>query len=234
MRYAIYYTPGADHPISRAAATWFGRDVFTGAQSSVDHDFSDLIGSPRRYGFHGTLKAPFRLAETTGERTLIEAFDAFLEMPRAVPQMRFKVGSLGDFLALVPADGALDELAALAGDCLRAFEPFRAPLSRAEIDRRRPASLSDRQRGYLERFGYPYVLDDFRFHMTLTNAIEDRALHETVKGHLMTRFSDLLREPVRMDSLAIFHEPAQGADFRVLRLGQLKPFDSDELRTETA
>ncbi|MEO0542702.1 MAG: DUF1045 domain-containing protein [Pseudomonadota bacterium] len=225
MRYAIYYTPVRDHPLTQAAANWLGRDAF-GHLGHVDpHGFDHFVSSPRRYGFHGTLKAPFRLAQAVTEDELVEAFDAFLARPRQVPNVMFEVGELGAFLALVPQKGQSDDLALLARDCLVDFEPFRAPLTDAEIERRKPNALSENQRAHLHRYGYPYVLDEFRFHMTLSNAVDDETKRQEMLDLLVDRFAPLLVEPLAMNALAIFVEREPGADFEVLQIGELTAAD---------
>src|ERR1700679_2733683 len=69
-RYGIYFCPRSETPLHRMGSHWLGRDATTCA--TLDPDLPDLIrpadwlrvtGNPRRYGFHATLKPPFRLAE---------------------------------------------------------------------------------------------------------------------------------------------------------------------------
>ncbi|MEO1748330.1 MAG: DUF1045 domain-containing protein [Pseudomonadota bacterium] len=221
MRYAIYYTPPSDHPLTQAATAWLGRDAFGSPVLAESHGYEALIASPRRYGFHGTLKAPFRLPDTVTEAELLAAFDAFLATPRPIPEVTLQVVALGSFIALVPAHQHDDDLRELASDCLQGFEPFRAPLTDAEIARRNPASLSSEQLGYLQRYGYPYVLDAFRFHMTLSGAVEDSDTRSQIKQYLEHRFGKLLTVPLKMNTLAVFIEEEPGADFQVLRFGEL-------------
>jgi hypothetical protein len=78
-----------------------------------------------------------------------------------------EVSLLGAFCALTPAGGDA-AVNALASDIVRHFEPFRAPPGEAARARRLRSPLTDRQRTYLDRFGYPYVHEEFRFHVTLT------------------------------------------------------------------
>jgi hypothetical protein len=83
MRYAIYFTPPADDPLTRLASHWLGRDAHAGAdlaQPAVAGLAPDrlpaLTGDPARYGFHATMKAPFSLAEGVGEDELVAALAA--------------------------------------------------------------------------------------------------------------------------------------------------------------
>ena len=104
-------------------------------------------------------------------------------------------------------------LQALEGEVLAAFEPYRAPLTDDEIARRRPERLSPRQREQLERWGYPFVREEFRFHMTLTGPVPGPA--DDWRAALETRFAPLLGRPLPVDGLGLFVEAAPGAPFRV-------------------
>lgn len=220
MRYAIYFTPQHDDPLCRIAAGWLGRDAFGGAVTPARAagqlsaaEVAFHTAAARRYGFHATLKAPFRLADGTSEMALIDAIAAFAgDMPPfAIP--RLKLAQIDGFFALVPAS-RLPELDHFAGDVVTAFERFRAPLSDAEIARRNPDALSPQEYRHLSRWGYPYVFDTFRFHMTLTGrvAAEEAA---RVRAAIEECLGDVLDRPVPVDGLALFVEPSSGAPFEV-------------------
>ncbi|WP_067335679.1 DUF1045 domain-containing protein [Stappia indica] len=225
MRYAIYFTPDAGHPLVRAAEDWLGRSVFGRAVEPADiGGFSPqaravLIASAVRYGFHGTLKAPFRLAADRSESELVAAFDAFCGTTRPIAPVSLKLSDLDGFFALTPA-GPVDELNGLASGIVRHFEPFRAPLTEAEIARRRPEKLSPQQRELLETWGYPYIFDAFRFHMTLSDRLDGETA-AAVHRALDEQFDALVAAPVAFDRLAIFAEPAPGAPFICLHQAPL-------------
>ncbi|MCP8895256.1 DUF1045 domain-containing protein [Shinella daejeonensis] len=220
MRYALYFTPPAADPLALAARRWLGRDAFTGAAvdpavvAGLDAKaFAALTVDPRRYGFHATLKAPFTLAEGRSEAELIEAVGRFAAESGPVRIPEVVVGRLGSFFALVTADPC-DALQDLAAETVRRFERFRAPLTSADIARRKPDELGPAERQNLVQWGYPYVFDEFRFHMTLTGRVapENR---ETVGKALLDHFAAFHGRPLEIDHLALFREPARGADFSV-------------------
>lgn len=220
MRYAIYFTPPADHPLVAAAEAWlgrsvFGRDVAPPAIGGIDAgERAPLVASPARYGFHGTLKAPFRLRDGAYEASLVAALDAYCAKRAPLPALPLEVSSLDGFLALIPAAPA-DALVALAGEVVRHFDRFRAPLSEADLARRKPERLPPSLRANLEAWGYPYIFDAFRFHMTLTERLEaDDAAR--VLPVLEAHFGDMLAEPVAMDRLALYVETAPGIPFTCL------------------
>jgi putative phosphonate metabolism protein len=220
MRYAIYFTPPKESPLTRLAASWLGRDAFSGAAveppktgTLVPAEIAFHSAAARRYGFHATLKAPFHLAAGESESSLAEALAEFAAgvEPFFIP--RLAVGQLDGFFALLPAAPAA-ALNRLADDVVVAFDRFRLPLSEAEIERRNPDALSAQQFRNLHRWGYPYVFDSFRFHMTLTGRVAG-AEAERVRAALDEVFGPVLASAVPVDGIALFVEPEPGAPFTI-------------------
>src|SRR5262249_10362685 len=177
-RYAIYFLPPADSALYRLRAGFLGYDCYTGESLRHPQDIgltasecAELTREPRKYGFHATLKAPFRLLPPFTEADLTAELERFSAIPRTLPSIRPTIQSLARFLAVVPEAPsiALDRLAA---DSVMAFDRFRRPLMSNERERRLDVGLSHRQIENLDRWGYPYVFEDFRFHLTLTGAID--------------------------------------------------------------
>ncbi len=220
MRYAVYFTPPREDPLARAAAVWLGRDPFGGepagrlqAAGLSEAELAFHTAAARRYGFHATLKAPFRLRPGATERGLISAVSAFAARMRPFAVPRIVPKRLDGFLALVPFEECR-ELNRFAGDVVTAFERFRAPLDDAEIARRNPDRLSPTELKNLHLWGYPYVFETFRFHMTLTGRLSDQEaprLERAVAEH----FGPLLDEPLEIGSVALFTEPEPGAPFSI-------------------
>ncbi|GGA83794.1 hypothetical protein GCM10011491_09080 [Brucella endophytica] len=226
MRYAIYFTPPAGDPLTKVAANWLGRNAFSGEavkapaiRSFEPEEVWQLTEEPRRYGFHSTLKAPFRLHETVTERDLLSALMHFASSVAPVTIPRLHVTALGDFFALTPEE-AVPELDQLANDIVVAFDRFRAPMTEKERTKRKPESLSISQLSNLDRWGYPYVFDDFRFHMTLTGRVAEKD-RLRVARMLDTFFEPVLSEPVEVNHLALFVEAEPGAPFEVHSLHPL-------------
>lgn len=227
MRYAIYATPSADHPLTDAAARWLGRDAFSGADHPlpVVNGFSGgaieaYLADPARYGFHGTLKAPFTLAEGQTEAALIESLEAFAATAGPVRVPELVIRRLGRFFALVPNE-RVDALDALADRIVADFEPFRAPLSEADIARRRAAGLTLDEETNLIRWGYPYVFDAFRYHMSLTGRVPKEDA-EAMEAELKRHFAEFDGKPYVLDRLAIFVEPERGAPFLVRHVAMMQ------------
>jgi hypothetical protein len=214
-RAAIYAAPHPDDPLWAFGSTTLGYDAARGALVSrppplrlTPERWDELTAEPRRYGFHATLKAPFRLSAGIGLKRLSEAISRFCEGRRAVAPFPLEVRAIGEFLALVPAS-APEDLAPLAASVVTNFDGFRAGLSQAERERRLPAKLSARQAGYLERFGYPYVLEEFRFHMSLTGKVPDPILREELRLALAEGWHrEAGGAPFGVDALVLFVQPA--------------------------
>lgn len=232
VRYAIYFAPPADDPLSQVASRWLGRDAFTGrdldpaAVAGLDRNAQHtLTADPRRYGFHGTLKAPFELAEGRDEDELLSIFECFAADldPFEIPEI--VLHQLGPFFALVPSAPSAD-LQDLAEDAVRRFDPFRAPLSEADFARRKPEALPPRQRQYLRDWGYPYVFEEFQFHLTLTGQVPPESAG-VMRTALETTFADHIGKPLDVTSVALFVEPERGAPFTVR---SLLPLGSDTQR----
>lgn len=220
MRYAIYFAPPSDDRLSQTASRWLGRDAFTGG--ALDCPENPAVGreeqmalttEPRRYGFHGTLKAPFELTSGRGEADLIAAFDEFAAEiePFEVPEIALH--QIGPFFALVSADPC-PPLQRLAEQAVRRFEPFRAPLSEADLARRNPDRLTQRQREYLAAWGYPYVFEEFQFHLTLTGSVPED-MQRPMRKALETVFAEFIGKPLAVSTIALFAEERRGAPFTV-------------------
>jgi ribose 1,5-bisphosphokinase len=194
-RYALYLAPAPGSAWARFGAEWLaGNEAF--------------LAQPRRYGFHATLKAPFRLSARARLDTLVADLERFCAARRAFTLPKLRVKLMADFLALVPepAEPRLDRLAA---DCVVHFDRYRTPLHEDELARRRRTPLTARQDALLERWGYPYVLDEFRCHFSLTGPLGPRAA--------AVEPPQPPREAMPVDAVSLFEEPSPGADFRLLR-----------------
>ncbi len=199
-RYALYYTPEEGSEWARFGDDWFAR----------------VAESPRRYGFHATLKAPFRLAAGTSFEDLHGELERYCraQAPWMLPAL--KVCLLGDFLALVPESND-KRVESIAAECVMRFDRFRAPLESEDLARRRPERLDPTELRMLHHWGYPYVLDLFRFHLSLTGPLgnADSKKVATLSVEASKSISRLGRP--RFDAISVFEEPQPGADFRLVQ-----------------
>jgi putative phosphonate metabolism protein len=220
-RFAVYFAPAEDSPLWRQASVWLGRDPFTGAtlptpplNGIAQEVWRAATAEPRRYGFHATLKPPFRLAAGATEEELRAAIGRVAQLHRAFEVPPLKVGLLAGFLALILSDRSL-ALEELAAACVRDLDALRAPPMPEELARRRHSNLTPEQTALLERWGYPYVLDEWRFHMTLTSCLEPSLL-KPIAAHLEGLFEPYCLGPLRIDSICLFEQPKKDEPFRVV------------------
>jgi len=221
-RYAIYFVPAADSRLYRYGSSVLGYDCYTGTAVDFPQEFgagavnwSELTAAPRPYGFHATLKAPFYLSPSSTERQLVNALQNFAGLGHAIHRFTPTVRLLDGFFAVVPieAETALDTFAAT---CTTIFDAYRAPMSPRERARRIASGLNQSQIQNLDRWGYPYVLSEFRFHMTLTGQVPPnrrRALGASLLGGL-----DRMRveRSVAIDRLALLKQESAAASFRIV------------------
>ncbi|QWG25997.1 DUF1045 domain-containing protein [Bradyrhizobium sediminis] len=227
-RYAIYYAPAPGSGLDRFGARLLGYHAYGGEDLPFPDgmlqevpDWRELTGDPRKYGFHATLKAPLALAPGRTEAELVAACAAFAATPRAIPVISPVVGSISGFIAVIPAEPS-PELIRLAADCVSEFDSFRAPLTESDRARRNPSELTSRQRQHLDRWGYPYAMEDFRFHMTLTGRL-DAARRDPVLAMLTDHFSACRLTTLPIDRIAVFRQENAASRFRVVGHWQLRP-----------
>ena len=199
-RFAIYYAPAEDSPLWLKAQAWLAQP-----------DLEELAVSARRYGFHATIKAPMALAEGVDREQLAKALRQFAAAHAGVELSNFGPRLIDGFLAFTtdPQPAALTDFAALV---VNYFEPQRAPLTAEDIRRRLKAPLTPRQIELVERYGYPYVLEQFQFHMTLTDRLPAERRDE-MQRRAAEWFADVLAGPIMLDRLVVFHEAAPGEPF---------------------
>ena len=216
-RYAIYWAPPAESELARFGAAWLGRDAeadraVPGLLSAADQA---LVADPRRYGLHATLKPPFALTGAADIGDLELAVARFAAGRKTVALGSLALTDLKGFLALCPPQ-RLPALHELADDCVRDFDRFRAPASAQDLAKRRASGLTPAQDAHLLAWGYPYVLDQFRFHVTLTQRL-DPATRARLRAELEVHLATLLETSFEISDLALFEEPAPGVPFRMRR-----------------
>lgn len=207
MRYAIYYCPAPDSALGRFGAAWLDGMELPGI-SAPRRD--ELLADARRYGWHATLRAPFALAQGHDHADLCRVL-VKVAREHAAFALPLRLDRLAGFLALRPAGGS-DAIDALAAACLHATGTLRAPLT-AEAQRKRAAGLDAVELAHLLDYGYPYVLDRYRFHMTLA-APAAAAEEHAMQAWLAPRAIELAPAPI--DALTICRERSPGAAFEVV------------------
>ncbi len=217
-RYALYVAPAPGSALFEFGADWLGRDCVTGQDrdqptvTGIDGQrFAEITESARFYGFHATIKPPFHLRTGRSEAELLDAFAGFAA-GRTPFDVTLGLRSLGGFLALMltPPDHRMN---ALAADAVRDLDGFRALPSEAELARRREAGLSAQQEALLQQWGYPYVMGEFKFHMTLSSRLPDGPERDSLVAALMPLADAVTETPFRVDAIALFKQDGKAAPF---------------------
>ncbi|MDO6729385.1 DUF1045 domain-containing protein [Marinovum sp. 2_MG-2023] len=225
-RYALYFTPTG--PLAEVLADWLGWDPITGTARShpdlanLPRPVAELTERPRKYGAHATLKPPFHLAtgpDAQDAEALEAAVAAFAATRAPVALDGLAITRIGSFLALTPV-GDTAALSDLAADCVRHFDDFRAPPNADELARRRQTRLSPTQESNLAAWGYPYVMDDFRFHITLTGPLRRDEIDATTAA-LTTHLTPHLTAPFQIDALSLLGGDRETGRFHMIRRAQL-------------
>lgn len=212
-RYAIYFTP-ANSPFAQFGASWLGWDAVAGKAcahpdiGTLPVVLSEITKRPRKYGFHATLKPPFPLAEGVSEDELRQATADLSRQFNKISLDGLQVSRMGRSLVLMPT-GHLEDLNHLASELVQKLDRFRRPPSKAELARRRKPNLSERELELLERWGYPYVLDEFRFHMTLSGPLPDKHI-DAIKTALTAAISPHLPQTLIISGISLVGERPDG------------------------
>lgn len=217
-RYAVYYAPPEGSDLARFGASWLGWDAGLGQAASHPDcpiDVASVTRTPRKYGFHGTLTAPLRLSDGSSVESLS---DAISELAGTVAPFRtapLMLKQIGPFLALVPSQKS-EALGALHARCVRDLIAFRAPPGAAELAKRRANGLTPQQDALLLKWGYPYVLEEFRFHLTLSGRL-DAATADATRAVLSDLTAPFCTEPFEVSDLTLFAERAGDGQFEIIR-----------------
>jgi len=215
-RYALYFVPEPSTTLAVLGSALLGRESETGAvipqPDLPDFSLKDLRAltvDARRYGLHATLKAPFFLKPGITEYELLGFANDFVMGRQAFVLPGLTVQRIGSFFALAPSDktqaeqDAIRHVNTLAADIVTLFDPFRAAPTAEEIARRNPQALNERQRALFAEWGYPYVFDEYRFHITLTDKLLDAASARRMEENLKSTFAAARADTVPIASICV-------------------------------
>ena len=181
-RVAIYFLPKKNSSLENFGKNLLGRDINKKKKISLTRrqkyfinrgftyfdELKDYCEEPAKYGFHATLKAPFRLKRNVKTKNFYDVISHI-----AAQHSRFKIKGLkivySKKFTLITSRKPNKLLINLENDLVKHLDTFRAELNKTDIKKRIPDSLTIKQNKYLKEWGYPFVFDQFKFHMTLMN-----------------------------------------------------------------
>lgn len=208
-RFAVYLCPPEDSPLFAFGSAWLGRnprdagpDVPPDLWPDPD-EWAKLTEAPRFYGFHATLKPPFVLAERRSPDDLRAGIQALARTAHPLTIAMTPTINAG-CIALAPPTAML-EIDELAARCVTEIDHFRRPSTEVERSRHAKPGLTLRQQAMLQRWGYPFVLEEFRLHMTLTGKL-DRAGQARLVKALAPQFVMACRDPTVFSDLCLFEQ----------------------------
>lgn len=218
-RVAFFFAPVSQSPLATFGAHWLGWDAQAGKsvphpdkfkvdKSGLNIAISDIVATPSKYGFHGTLKAPFRLANGKSINALCDAGHKFGKQIPKFTLETMRVAQLGCFIAITQAVPSA-ELNQLASKIVRNFDSFRAPLTEQDIAKRRQQKLTARQDELMLKWGYPFIFEAFKFHLTLSGKLEPDQMASTLNV-LKEHLTDILKDPIEINDICLFGERGDG------------------------
>lgn len=222
FRHAAYFAPAPQSQAWELGSQWLGRCAHQATtltqpkfQNLSTELFETLTRTPRLYGWHATLKAPFELNVDATPGALESAFSDLAHNTVKAFHLPLKLFDMGDFLALVPAQPS-PALQQLAENCVRGLHALALPLSEAELKRRTGAGLTARQTELLHAWAYPYVMEQFQFHMTLSGSLKNVApeVKKALKTAAKEWFAPFLEHGLYIDAVTWFAQDQQNGDFR--------------------
>jgi len=225
-RYAIYFVPSADEEYYQRISQWLGYSIHTGRPVSQTElsptlqPFTGFTRHARMYGCHATLKPPFRLKPNLKEKQLVKIFKHFSRLFPPIQCSGLQIENIGRFVALTLTDEC-PRLHELATDCVQTFDLFRDDLTPAEFNKRQPERLSPNQLLMLKQWGYPFVIDEFRFHITLSDPLPESSLAACKKA-LIDDLSPIPSRPFILDSISLCYQPAPSKPFITLETHPLQ------------
>ena len=219
-RYAVYFSPPADSELSKFASSWLGWDAQSAKKIShpifkdLTSDISELTKKQSCYGFHGTLKPPFSLANTKNESELKAAI---LELSQSIKKFEISAVSLQliNGFAAVVAKYENNEIKNLAKRCVQELDSFRRPESLKVVQKRRSTGLSKNEEFNLQRWGYPYVMDNFQFHLTLTRKLNPEE-SKNVMEVLASELNEVLSIALPVRDICLFGESHTSGNFQII------------------
>jgi len=218
-RYALSYVPEQGSPLADFGRSWLGRDIDTAEQHEQPEiegiskaRLQELTHWRRSDGLHGVLKPPFQLNEGSSFNGLMDTAHLFAKFLDKVEIPQLEVNIIGKFIALTPTIASRQ----LAGACVRVFEGYRQPI-RIDMDQRyRHDKLTVYQKRMLKHWGYPYVMEEFRFFIPLTDRIEDDEERERVTAAITKLSKPVIKQPLSIRELTVIGQISRQDPMRIV------------------
>jgi hypothetical protein len=221
-RYAIYYVPSENSELDLFGKCWLGWDPYKGVETTKSDlsklpsfkKFSSLVLTPKQYGFHGTIKAPFKLKN---EYTYNDLENKVREISKQIHSFYFDqliIKKLGNFIGLIPTNNL--KVNAVSNKFVEELDYLRDELSESEIKKRKPHKLTSNQKQMLFKWGYPYVFDEFKFHLTLTSKLNVVEIDDVLRS-LQNILKQVNLNKISFNNICIFGQKSDEKFYFVQR-----------------
>ncbi|MDR1656170.1 MAG: DUF1045 domain-containing protein [Deltaproteobacteria bacterium] len=207
-RYAVYYVPKKDSLLYSLGRDTLGYCIYEGLKYSSPNPVQVKAA---KYGFHGTIVAPFRTNLSAQVLAGTLSWAALRLSPVNLTGLKAMALPNG-FPALALVDPN-PELSKIESSLVRLLTPLRLPLNLIEIQSR--GQLPPKQLEYALQWGYPWVFEYFRFHLTLGDVEDQPMLSERVCRLSKVFTPELLAGEV-LDQLSLCVQPSPHDSFKVL------------------
>ncbi|MDR2455433.1 MAG: DUF1045 domain-containing protein [Deltaproteobacteria bacterium] len=213
VRYAVYHAPSIETELHRLGRLVLGRSLW-------DPKAGPSAPKASIYGFHATLVAPFRTLSSKG--ALLETLNDAASKLKPVRIDKLALAGLPPgFPAIVPLFQP-PELSELEASLVTAMNKHRRPPAPGEAARR--GLLSARQAQLNQKWGYPFVFEEFRYHLTLGDLCGDQASLEKRLAHLSELFDEsLLSQGLTIDKLQLCLQEEASSPFRAVSEVRIGP-----------
>ncbi len=221
-RYAIYYAPSENSELDLFGKCLLGWDPYKGVETTKSDlsklpsfkKFSSLVLTPKQYGFHGTIKAPFKLKN---EYTYNDLENKVREISKQIHSFYFDqliIKKLGNFIGLIPTNNL--KVNAVSNKFVEELDYLRDELSESEIKKRKPHKLTSNQKQMLFKWGYPYVFDEFKFHLTLTSKLNVVEIDDVLRS-LQNILKQVNLNKISFNNICIFGQKSDEKFYFVQR-----------------
>ena len=208
-RYAIYYAPLENSELDVFGKCWLGWDPYKGLETTKSdlssspnlQKFSRFVFAPKQYGFHGTIKAPFRLKDGYTYNDLENKVCEISKQIHSFHLDELIIKKLGNFIALIPTNNL--KVNELSNKFVKGLDYLRDELSEDELKKRNPEKLTPNQKKMLYKWGYPYVFNEFKFHLTLTSKLNIEEIDGVFKS-LQNILKQVNLSKINFNNICIF------------------------------
>lgn len=211
-RYALYYIPRYQDELYKIGSQIIGYSIEEGSILSSPHQ-TKYNKSVSKYGLHGTLVAPFNTLLT--QEDLLQFVTSVCSKISELQIGFLKVYRMPrQYIALIP-DHLESTLNELDNYLVRQIHQIRLPICQQNIPNH--TDLSEQYVQNILKWGYKYVFDDFNFHITLTDVINDEQMLNQEFYTIKNNLKQALNKTIILDSVCLVRQDKSQEPFKIIK-----------------